>query len=102
MAAFDPRTFELLREDLGGETVTYSLDSAHLAKLPQGSQSLMAQQLRARARAETFEPVSRDLKRLLDFMEGVNRLYDEHAAGLHAGWPRRSCDDCPDQTPAGA
>lgn len=77
MAAFHPRTFELLREDLDGETVTNTLDTARLAKLPEGSQSLMAQQLRARIAA--FPHVRRDLERLLRFAEEVNRLYADTA-----------------------
>ncbi len=94
MAAFHPRTFELLREDLDGETATHTLDTARLAKLPAGSQSLMAQQLRERI--ETFPPVSRDLERLIAFAESVNGLYTEHELGAHDGRPHHLCADCPD------
>ena len=93
MAAFHPRTFELLREDLDGETVTNTLDTARLAKLPEGSQSLMAQQLRARIAA--FPNVRGDLERLLRFAEDVNRLHADHDAGLHNdGAQRLGCPAC--------
>ena len=78
MAAFHPRTFELLREALGAETVTHTLDAARLAKLPEGSQSLMAQQLREREAA--FPAVSGDLEWLLEFMQRLTDQADRHAA----------------------
>jgi hypothetical protein len=97
MATFHPRTLELLREDLGQETVTHSLDTARLAKLPKDSQSLMAKLLRGRIAA--FPDVKRDLERLLDFAEGVNRLHDEHERGSHNGRPHRVCADCDELHP---
>jgi hypothetical protein len=78
MAAFHPRTFELLREALAGETVTHTLDTARLAKLPEGSQSLMAQQLQERA--DAFPPVSRDLEWLLAFMQRLTDQDYRHGA----------------------
>lgn len=99
MAAFHPRTFELLRADLAGETVTHTLDTARLAKLPDDSQSLMAQQLRTRIR--TFPPVSRDLERLIEFAEGVNQLYTAHHLGAHdATTPHSACPACQGGEPA--
>lgn len=100
MAAFHPRTFELLREDRAVEVARREHALGRLSKLRPGSKSQMAETLHQRC-GEAANAI-RDLDRLIDFAEGVNRLYDEHAAGLHAGWPRRACADCPTDTGAGA
>lgn len=78
MALFHPRTFELLRDVLGAETVTHSLDTARLAKLPKDSQSLMAQQLRERTAA--YPAVASDLEWLLDFMQRLDDQANRHEA----------------------
>jgi len=93
MGAFHPRTFELLREDRAVEVARREHALGRLSKLRPGSKSQMAETLHQRC--DEAANAIRDLDRLLDFAETVNRLHDEHTAGLHNGWPRRACDDCP-------
>jgi len=100
MAAFHEETLRLLRRDLAATDKQHSHDVARRAKLPGNSRSTMADALDRRITAAV--DVTRDLERLIAFAETVNRLHDEHTAGLHAGWPRRACDDCPDDAAAGA
>jgi hypothetical protein len=96
MAAFHPETLRLLTGVLTNVNAQHKRDLEKLAKLHVESRSLMAQKLRSRL-AESM-PVMRDLQRLIDFAEGVNRLRDEHEHGFHNSHPRQACDGCPDET----
>lgn len=72
MAAFDPATVRLLSEQLRDTNAQHKRDLNQRSKLPANSKSKMAQRLDSRI-SEAVR-VTRDLQRLLDFMQGVNQL----------------------------
>lgn len=78
MAAFHPRTFELLREALGRETAQNAFDRAHLGRTPKSRKGRLVAALRERAAA--YPAVSADLEFLLDFMQRLTDQADRHAA----------------------
>lgn len=76
MAAFHPRTFELLRDALGRETAQNAFDRAQLDRTPESARSKRATALRERAAA--YPAVSDDLTWLLDFMQRLNDQARRH------------------------
>lgn len=93
MAAFHPRTFELLHAVHSREAAQNAFDRAQLARIPASARSKRAEALRERMAA--FPAVAENLTRLIAFAEAVNQLYADHDAGLHNdGVQRLDCPAC--------
>lgn len=74
MAAFDPATIRMQREQLRETNAQHKRDLNQLRKFKPSSKSKMAEALRGRI-SEAVR-VSRDLERLIAFMQGANEAHE--------------------------